>query len=96
MLVMIARHLVISGRVQGVGYRDAMREEAARLGVGGWVRNRSDGCVQAFLQGPEPAVEALTRWAARGPRLAAVASVIAETRPLEDPAPPAFRRLPSA
>lgn len=96
MPAMIARHVLISGTVQGVGYRDAMQEEAARLGVAGWVRNRADGSVEAVLQGPEAAVDALTRWAARGPRLARVTDVRARPCPLEAPPLQAFRRLPSA
>jgi acylphosphatase len=52
-----------------------MRIEAARLGVTGWVRNRSDGSVEAVIQGPAEAVEALTRWARRGPADARVEGV---------------------
>ena len=48
---MIARRLVIHGRVQGVGYRYAMVDAAERCGVAGWVRNRRDGTVEAFVQG---------------------------------------------
>ena len=64
---MVARHLQISGRVQGVGFRYAMQSEAARLGVNGWVRNRRDGSVEALAQGSAQAVAALTEWARRGP-----------------------------
>ena len=64
---MLIRRLQISGLVQGVGFRYAMRHEAARLGVNGWVRNRGDGSVEALLQGSVQAVEALTAWARRGP-----------------------------
>ncbi len=64
--------LVIQGTVQGVGYRDSMRREARRLAVAGWVRNRDDGAVEAVVHGPEEAVEALLRWAHRGPALARV------------------------
>ena len=61
--------------MQGVGFRYAMRQEAARLGVGGWVRNRTDGSVEAMLQGPEDAVHALIAWARHGPPGARVIEV---------------------
>lgn len=71
-------HLVMHGRVQGVWYRDSMRREAESLGVSGWVRNRSDGAVEATLQGDAGAVDALVSWAHRGPQLAEVARVEVE------------------
>lgn len=73
--------LRITGRVQGVGFREALREEALRLGLTGWVRNRTDGSVEALAQGSEAALAALLAWARRGPPAARVARV-AET-PLE-------------
>ncbi len=72
---MRARHLLITGRVQGVGYRDWMVREATRLGLSGWVRNRADGAVEAVVSGPEPAVLALLTLCRRGPRLARVDGV---------------------
>lgn len=72
---MIARKLDIRGTVQGVGYRYAMRQEALRLGVSGWVRNRADGSVEALLQGETQAVEALVAWARNGPPAARVLEV---------------------
>lgn len=68
-------HLVMHGRVQGVWYRDSMRREALRLGVCGWARNRSDGAVEAMVQGEAGAVDALLSWAHRGPPLAQVERV---------------------
>ena len=70
--------LVIHGLVQGVFFRDSMRREALRLGVNGWVRNRADGTVEAVVQGSSAAVEALLRWAQRGPELAWVERVETE------------------
>jgi acylphosphatase len=72
---MIARLLVIRGRVQGVGYRYAMVEVASAFHVAGWVRNRRDGSVEAFLQGDAAAVEALIAWSRRGPPAAQVQGV---------------------
>jgi acylphosphatase len=71
----MAKHLRISGRVQGVGFRYSMAQEAERLGVTGWVRNRRDGTVEAMVDGADTAVRAIIDWAHRGPRAAEVAEV---------------------
>ncbi len=71
----VTLRLVIHGRVQGVFFRDAMRREAKRLAVNGWVRNHFDGTVEAVAQGDSAAVEAIVRWAQRGPELALVERV---------------------
>jgi acylphosphatase len=68
-------HLVIHGRVQGVWFRDSMRREAAQLNITGWVRNRHDGCVEAVVQGETADVEAIVRWAHKGPPAAEVSMV---------------------
>jgi len=68
-------HLVVHGRVQGVFFRDSMQREAQSLMVTGWVRNRSDGTVEAMVQGQPGAVEAIVRWAQRGPDRAQVERV---------------------
>ena len=66
------RHLRISGRVQGVGFRYRMERKARELGVTGWVRNRRDGSVEATVQGTPEAVEAIIAWARHGPPAALV------------------------
>jgi acylphosphatase len=71
----IRLHLLISGRVQGVWFRGSMQEEAQRLGVSGWVKNKADGRVEAAVEGPRSAVEALVRWCEKGPTHAHVATV---------------------
>jgi acylphosphatase len=71
----MAKHLKISGRVQGVGFRYSMLEEAERVGVTGWVRNRRDGTVEAVVDGAAGAVDAILAWARRGPRGAHVTDV---------------------
>lgn len=68
----VARNVVISGRVQGVFFRDTMRRRAASRGIAGWVRNRPDGTVQAHLEGPPDAVAELVLWCRSGPRGAEV------------------------
>jgi acylphosphatase len=68
-------HLVVRGRVQGVFFRGAMQEEAERLGVGGWVRNRPDQTVEAEAWGERAAIETLIAWAHRGPPGARVEGV---------------------
>ena len=70
-------HLRISGRVHGVGYRDALRREAQSNGISGWVRNRRDGTVEAVVQGSPEALEKIVAWARRGPPAARVSEVSA-------------------
>lgn len=72
---MAARHLHISGLVQGVAYRETMRHEAERLGITGWVRNRLDGSVEAVIEGDETALAAMLEWVRRGPPAARVSHV---------------------
>lgn len=89
-------HLRIAGRVQGVGYREALRAEAERLGVTGWVRNRYDGTVEAVIQGPGAAVQQLATWARRGPPAARVTQFAVQPASGEFDRPYAgFERLPS-
>lgn len=90
---MNARHLRIEGRVHGVGYRDWLVEEASRLGLYGWVRNRRDGSVEALVAGDEDAVRALLTLCRRGPPLARVDRITENFA--EPPEEPGFRRMPS-
>ena len=66
---------VVRGRVQGVGFRDAVMHRARSLGVLGWVRNRADGAVEVHAEGSADAVEALVAFLREGPRAAEVAEV---------------------
>ena len=90
----VTRRLQIHGRVQGVWFRESMRQEAARLAIAGWVRNRLDGTVEALVQGEAAAVEAITAWARRGPRDAQVRKLDVSDEP--DAAPCAtFEKRPT-
>ncbi len=70
--------VIISGRVQGVFFRDSTRREARRAGLAGWVRNLPDGCVEALFEGDEAAVQRLVEWCHHGPPDARVARVAVE------------------
>ena len=71
----LARLLKIRGMVQGVAYRASMQAEAERIGVRGWVRNRRDGSVEAWVQGTAAQLDELKQWCWRGPRSASVQSI---------------------
>lgn len=68
-------HATVTGRVQGVGFRDATARTARRLGLAGWVRNRADGSVEVLAEGDEAALADLESFLRTGPRLAAVTDV---------------------
>ncbi len=70
-----ALHLMIQGRVQGVGFRYGMCKQATMLGLEGWVRNCGDGSVEAVVVGPAEHVDMLLAWCWRGPPGARVAVV---------------------
>ena len=71
-------HIVVSGRVQGVWYRAWTEKEATARGLDGWVRNCSDGTVEAVFSGPDAGVDAMLAACRTGPRLARVEGIVAE------------------
>ena len=71
----VRARVLVSGRVQGVFYRAETRDRARTRRLGGWVRNCSDGRVEAVFEGPRPQVESMIDWCRRGPRYAHVESV---------------------
>jgi acylphosphatase len=76
-----AAHVLVKGRVQGVGYRFFAQETAEAHGLQGWVRNLPDGGVEAEAEGPRPALESWVQELRRGPSLARVDSVQVDWRP---------------
>ncbi len=76
-------HALVSGVVQGVGYRAGVACEAKRLGLNGWVRNLPDGRVELVADGESRAVEALLIWCRRGPALAVVSGFETSQRPTQ-------------
>ncbi len=79
---------VIRGRVQAVFFRGWTHDQASRLGLAGWVRNRRDGSVEALFAGPAAAVDQMLRLCRQGPPAAIVGAV--EAYPAEPPAKPGF------
>jgi acylphosphatase len=78
----VRRHVVVHGRVQGVFFRDTARERARAHRVAGWVRNRSDGAVEAVFEGAPEAVVLLLRFCETGPPGARVERVeVSEEEP---------------
>lgn len=71
----VIRHVVVSGRVQGVGYRAFVEQEALTLGVEGWVRNCRDGTVEALFAGEAEVIEAMIQSCRRGPYAARVEQI---------------------
>jgi acylphosphatase len=71
----VRQHVVLTGRVQGVFFRDSLRREAEAKGVAGWARNRSDGAVEAVLEGSAEAVGRLVDFCRTGPSRAEVDDV---------------------
>lgn len=77
----VRRRIVVHGLVQGVFFRDTCRRQAQDRAVTGWVRNRSDGAVEAVFEGPPDAVDAMVGWAHRGPSRAVVERVEVDDEP---------------
>ncbi len=82
-MLVVRYRVLISGRVQGVFFRDTCRRMAEESGVTGWVRNLPDGRVEAVFEGPADEVRALVDWARNGPRWAAVDDVAVQSEPPE-------------
>jgi acylphosphatase len=85
--------VLVDGRVQGVFFRQSCRREADVRGVSGWVRNRSDGRVEAVFEGTADAVDAMVAWCRRGPAGARVDEVEVADEPVEGAS--GFRIAPS-
>jgi len=77
--------VIVSGRVQGVWFRESCRQQADAHGVSGWVRNRNDGRVEAVFEGAESDVAQVVAWCRVGPRAAVVTAVDVTEEP-PDPA----------
>jgi acylphosphatase len=75
--------VLISGRVQGVFFRDTCRATAEQHGVNGWVRNLPDGRVEAVFEGLDEQVSRLVEWSRQGPRAAVVEDIQVAAEPLE-------------
>jgi acylphosphatase len=80
-----ARRFVVKGRVQGVGFRWFVENEASKLGISGWVRNREDGCVEVLAAGTKAQLDSLYDILQQGPRAARVDNVqVIEAEPTVD------------
>ncbi len=80
---MVVRYrVVVTGTVQGVWFRESCRNEAERLGLAGWVRNRYDGAVEVEAEGPEDAVAQLVTWCRVGPPAAEVDGIELDELPI--------------
>ena len=95
---LMALHLKIRGRVQGVFFRRWVVEEATRRGIRGWVRNRADGSVESVFSGEMAAVRAMAKACHQGPPKAEVAGIVqipGEFCPTDEDFSETFRYLPS-
>ena len=82
--LMIALHISIYGRVQAVGFRNWMKDEAEKRGLFGWVRNASDGSVEAFIQGEDESLNDLLAFSWEGPDLADVEDVLTQDTKVDE------------
>jgi acylphosphatase len=91
-------HVLIHGRVQGVGFRAWTHHQAELHGLSGWVRNRRDGAVEAVFCGPDALLQTMLRACEQGPRGAVVerVEVLATDDPVEGGESAGFRVLPTA
>lgn len=80
---MIRSRITIDGQVQGVFFRDSLRQRALAAGIAGWVRNNRDGTVEAVFEGDQASVEAVLAFARKGPRGARVDRVEVVDEPVE-------------
>jgi len=78
------KHVIISGKVQGVFFRASTKQKAEQLGVNGWVRNTSGGKVEATFEGDEDRVNEMINWCHKGPRLARVDDVDIKENEIKD------------
>jgi acylphosphatase len=91
---LVTKRLRITGRVQGVGYREWTIRTARAAGLTGWVRNRADGSVEAVVQGSAGTVNTFVAACQAGPPIARVTAV--ETSPDDSELPPGFHQRPTA
>ncbi len=81
---MIQAHLVITGYVQGVGYRQFVKNHARQLGLTGWVQNLPDGSVEVLVQGEKKDIESLIKECRKGPFLAQVKDIKVEWQDIKN------------
>lgn len=87
-------HIFVSGFVQGVGYRAYVRSKAKKIGLTGWVRNLSDGRVEAVLQGENEQIDTLLKLLRRGPFFAKVTDIVVDWEEKGEDFPE-FQKLPT-
>jgi len=91
----LIKNLKITGLVQGVGFRVAFERSARKFGLSGWVRNRSDGSVEALVSGDSDAIKKIVDWAREGPEGAIVKQVLIEDAEVTNVQPGQFLLRPT-